>query len=71
MARVMNEFLVSNRKGWYHLEMMKLVCKGSRQAAPTTTQPAALSPEKPVYLLAGVVCLLTALFQLCDQCTSK
>jgi len=37
MARVRNEFLVPKEKGWYHLEMKKLVFKGSREAGPTTT----------------------------------
>ena len=43
-------------------ELLKLVFKGSRQAAyhRSTT----LSPEKPTYLLAGSIYLLTAFFQL-------
>lgn len=37
MARVRNEFLVFKEKAWYHLEMTKLVFKGSGEAGPTTT----------------------------------
>ena len=65
-ARVRNEFLVPKEKRWYHLEMIKLVFKGSREADPTTTRslclPPPANPQEPGHLLAGGVWLLAALF---------